>query len=118
MLAPKDLVAAISQEDVERIDAVPGVGAKVAERIVRELRDKIKELNLSAPLRMETAASSNGQAGGGSLLDDAVSPLINLGYKLSDRQRLMRPDAAPEASFGTPSSAGFPRCTSAARSAT
>jgi hypothetical protein len=35
VLAPKDLVAAISHEDVERIDAVPGVGAKVAERIVR-----------------------------------------------------------------------------------
>jgi glutathione-regulated potassium-efflux system protein KefB len=30
-----------------------------------------------------------------------VSPvLINLGYKLSDRQRLMRPDAAPEATTG------------------
>lgn len=28
VLAPKDLVTAISQEEVERIDAVPGVGAK------------------------------------------------------------------------------------------
>src|ERR1700746_896839 len=36
VLAPKDLVAAISHEDIERIDAAPGVGAKVAERIVRE----------------------------------------------------------------------------------
>jgi holliday junction DNA helicase RuvA len=87
VLAPKDLVTAISQEEVERIDAVPGVGAKVAERIVRELRDKIKELNLSAPLRQEAAASSNGQAGGGSLLDDAVSALSNLGYKPAAAKR-------------------------------
>jgi holliday junction DNA helicase RuvA len=87
VVAPQDLVAAISQEDVERIDAVPGVGAKVAERIVRELRDKIKELNLSAPLRIEAAASANGQAGGGSLLDDAVSALINLGYKPAAAKR-------------------------------
>jgi Holliday junction DNA helicase RuvA len=87
VLAPKDLVTAISQEDVERIDAVPGVGAKVAERIVRELRDKIKELNLSAPLRMEAGAAANGQAGGGSLLDDAVSALINLGYKPAAAKR-------------------------------
>jgi holliday junction DNA helicase RuvA len=87
VLAPKDLVVAISQEDIERIDAVPGVGAKVAERIVRELRDKIKELNLSAPLRMEAAVSANGQAGGGSLLDDAVSALINLGYKPAAAKR-------------------------------
>src|SRR6201993_4698362 len=47
VLAPKDLVAAISHEDVERIDAVPGVGSKVAERIVRELRDRIGGLNLT-----------------------------------------------------------------------
>ena len=32
VLSPRDLAAAITHEDVERIDAVPGVGAKVAER--------------------------------------------------------------------------------------
>src|SRR5262252_10412625 len=58
VLAPKDLVAAISHEDVERIDAVPGVGAKVAERIVRELRDKIGGLSLTAAVRTEGASSS------------------------------------------------------------
>jgi len=87
VLAPKDLVAAISHEDVEHIDAVPGVGAKVAERIVRELRDKVSELNLTAPVRMDGAASSNGHARGGSLLDDAVSALINLGYKPAEAKR-------------------------------
>ena len=87
VLAPKDLVAAISHEDVERIDAVPGVGAKVAERIVRELRDKVSELNLTAPVRMDGAASTNGHARGGSLLDDAVSALINLGYKPAEAKR-------------------------------
>ena len=39
VLSPRDLAAAVTHEDVERLDAVPGVGAKVAERIVRELRD-------------------------------------------------------------------------------
>jgi len=86
VLAPEDLVAAISHDDVERIDAVPGVGAKVAERIVRELRDKVSELNLSAPVRMDAAASSNGHAQG-SLIDDAVSALINLGYKPAEAKR-------------------------------
>jgi Holliday junction resolvasome RuvABC DNA-binding subunit len=36
---------------------------------------------------MEAAASSNGHAGGGSLLDDAVSALINLGYKPAAAKR-------------------------------
>ncbi len=86
VLAPKDLVAAISHDDVERIDGVPGVGAKVAERIVRELRDKVSELNVAAPIRMD-GASANGHARGGSLIDDAVSALINLGYKPAEAKR-------------------------------
>ena len=86
VLAPKDLVAAISHEDVERIDAVPGVGGKVAERIVRELRDKIGGLNLTAALRMD-GASTNGHVPVGSMSDDAVSALINLGYKAAEAKR-------------------------------
>jgi len=86
VLAPKDLVSAISHEDVERIDAVPGVGAKVAERIVRELRDKIGGLNLIAAVRTE-GAPTNGHVLGGSMIDDAVSALINLGYKPAEAKR-------------------------------
>jgi len=86
VLAPKDLVAAISHEDVERIDAVPGVGGKVAERIVRELRDKIGGLNLTAAVRTD-GASTNGHLAGGSMIDDAISALINLGYKPAEAKR-------------------------------
>ncbi len=86
VLAPKDLIGAISHEDVERIDAVPGVGAKVAERIVRELRDKVGGLNLTGAVRAD-GASTNGHVAGGSMIDDAVSALINLGYKPAEAKR-------------------------------
>ncbi|MDQ2946158.1 MAG: helix-hairpin-helix domain-containing protein [Acidobacteriota bacterium] len=86
VLSPKDLAAAITQEDVERLDAVPGVGAKVAERIVRELRDKVGGLNLTTPERM-IAASANGHTNARSLVDDAASALINLGYKPLEAKR-------------------------------
>jgi Holliday junction resolvasome RuvABC DNA-binding subunit len=36
---------------------------------------------------MDGAASSNGHTRGGSLLDDAVSALINLGYKPAEAKR-------------------------------
>jgi len=86
VLSPRDLAAAITHEDVERLDAVPGVGAKVAERIVRELRDKIGELTLTAPERM-TEPSANGHSSARTLVDDAVSALINLGYKPAEAKR-------------------------------
>jgi holliday junction DNA helicase RuvA len=80
VLEPDALASAITHEDVGRIDAVPGVGAKVAERIVRELRDKISELNLVAQHPLESAPySANGA--GPSMVDDAISALVNLGYK-------------------------------------
>jgi Holliday junction DNA helicase RuvA len=84
VLSPRDLATAITNEDVERIDAVPGVGAKVAERIVRELRDKVNGLNLREP---EAAPLSNGSAMEASLRDDALSALINLGYKPAEAKR-------------------------------
>ena len=49
VLAPEELAAAIGKGDVDRIDAVPGVGPKVAERVVRELRDKVADLKMAAP---------------------------------------------------------------------
>ena len=86
VLAPKDLVSAISHQDVERLDAAPGVGAKVAERIVRELRDKVGQLKMAEPARTK-GSSANGHARGSSLIDDAISALINLGYKPAEAKR-------------------------------
>jgi holliday junction DNA helicase RuvA len=86
VLSPQDLAAAITHDDVERLDAAPGVGAKVAERIVRELRDRVGGLTLTMSERT-IAASTDGHTNAGSLLDDAVSALLNLGYKPVEAKR-------------------------------
>ncbi len=85
VLAPDDLASAIAHDDVARIDAVPGVGAKVAERMVRELRDKIGALALVPSHQAITATPENGARS--SILDDAVSALINLGYRPAEAKR-------------------------------
>src|SRR3984885_6087778 len=93
VLAPEELVAAIGKGDVEQIDAVPGVGPKVAERVVRELRDKVADLKLAAPststanghLRAVPNGNGTGQPAGPA--DEAVSALINLGMKPMEAMR-------------------------------
>ncbi len=97
VLSPDELVSAIAHEDVERLDAVPGVGAKVAERVVRELRDKIGELRTAARAE-ETNGATNGAAATGGEVDDAVSALVNLGYKPVEARRAV--DAAARAAGG------------------
>jgi Holliday junction DNA helicase RuvA len=89
VLNPEELVAAIRREDVERIDAVPGVGPKVAERVVRELRDKVDGLRLSEAVTEHVNGDARGPrpAGGGGITDDAISALINLGVKPAEAKR-------------------------------
>ncbi|MGB8414459.1 MAG: Holliday junction branch migration protein RuvA [Candidatus Binatus sp.] len=91
VLAPEELVAAIGKGDVDRIDAVPGVGPKVAERVVRELRDKVADLKMAAPSTtapggyIRPAPDGNGRPAGPA--DEAVSALVNLGMKTVEAKR-------------------------------
>ena len=87
VLSPEDLVSAISREDIHRIDAVPGVGTKIAERIVRELRDKIAHLKFHSESQTPVTQASVSQNGASSIVDDAVSALVNLAYKPIEARR-------------------------------
>lgn len=78
-LAPADLANAIALRDIAMVSRAPGVGKKVAERIVTELRNK-------APAYAGTASGTIGlkqELGEGvapAPITDAVSALVNLGY--------------------------------------
>jgi Holliday junction DNA helicase RuvA len=102
VLAPEELVSAIGKGDVERIDAVPGVGPKVAERVVRELRDKVADLRLAAPStgapngHPHPAPDRNAQPAGAA--DEAISALVNLGMKPVEARRTV--DAVIAANAG------------------
>ena len=102
VLAPDELVAAIGSGDIERIDAVPGVGPKVAERVVRELRDKVADLKMSAPPtsasngNIRPAPEGNGRPAGPA--DEAISALVNLGMKPIEAKRTVDAVIAADAS--------------------
>jgi Holliday junction DNA helicase RuvA len=78
-LKPADLATAIAMRDKASITRTPGVGPKVAERIVTELKDKAPALAAvdSAVARL-TGAVEDRRAP--RPVADAVSALVNLGY--------------------------------------
>ncbi len=76
-IGPEDLAVAIANSDRARLSTIPGIGAKSAERLILELKDKVA--TLERPEEAGRQAASNGAQG--SLSDDVLSALDNLGYK-------------------------------------
>lgn len=79
-LAPDKLSLAIAAQDKAAFKAVSGIGPKLAERIVVELKSKVGELPNTKPV-MGTVTSIKGKNSvAPDLLSDVVSALTNLGY--------------------------------------
>jgi Holliday junction DNA helicase RuvA len=80
------LVAAIRNGDLARLTSIPGVGKKTAERIVVELKDKLKDFTEEAPKS--------------SLEVDVLSALENLGYGRAVAEAAIRRAADGESEAG------------------
>lgn len=73
-ISPEGFVEAVLGNNVAGLTAIPGIGKKSAERIIVELREKVRKLSRGRDLASATPAVSG-------LEDDLVSSLLNLGYK-------------------------------------
>jgi Holliday junction DNA helicase RuvA len=69
-----ELLDAIASGDHRRLQSIPGVGKKTAERVVVELRDRCGKLS-------EVTTSPRPPTRGGAAVEEVVEALVNLGYK-------------------------------------
>ena len=78
-LSPGDLASAIALQDKAAVARAPGVGPKMAQRLVLELKDKAPRFSGAAAAEIGLQQEiGEGVAGGA--VQDAVSALTNLGY--------------------------------------
>ncbi|GGH01916.1 Holliday junction branch migration protein RuvA [Silvibacterium dinghuense] len=84
------LVGAIRGQDHATLTRIPGVGKKLAERLVVELKDKLEDM-AAAP----TAVVSAGPAG-----EDVLSALVNLGYQRPAAQKAIETAVAKDKALG------------------
>jgi holliday junction DNA helicase RuvA len=77
---PGDLASAIALKDVASITRTPGVGKKLAERIVLDLKDKVPAFGSIDPAVMKLQGDV-GEARAPKPAMDAISALVNLGYQ-------------------------------------
>jgi len=78
----KELVRALREGDQVHLVSIPGVGKKLAERMIVELKDKLMAL----PDENQTGR----QDGSSQLMRDAVSALVNLGYRRGEAEKTVR----------------------------
>ncbi|WP_341790845.1 Holliday junction branch migration protein RuvA [Rickettsia endosymbiont of Gonocerus acuteangulatus] len=86
-LTPTDIQIAINNEDKNIFKAIAGVGAKLAERIVRELSDKVVKISSSSAVIKDslgikgiTPVASN----------DVIKALINIGFSRFEAQNAVQ----------------------------
>jgi len=79
-LSPRDLVGAIAAGDKASLTRAPGVGPRLAIRLLTELRDKTGAMPISTGV-------SYTPIGPATPADDALSALVNLGYRRPEAQQ-------------------------------
>ncbi|QYO66561.1 Holliday junction branch migration protein RuvA [Leptolyngbya sp. 7M] len=87
-MSADEMIAAIRSENIAKLTAIPGVGRKTAERLVVELRDKVGEL--ASSLKADVSSSAGAAADGEGTFDDALSALVNLGYKKDAAEKALQ----------------------------
>ena len=87
-MSADEIIGAIRQNNLARLNSIPGVGKKTAERLVIELRDKIAKLSAVASEEMKSEGIPN--MSGDNVYDDAISALSNLGYHSNAAEKALK----------------------------
>lgn len=80
-------VRCVQRDDISSLIALPGVGKKTAERLLIEMRDKLKDWLAQADEGGQSAASGAPATAVSNRVGDAESALIALGYKPQEASR-------------------------------
>lgn len=89
VLSPDDLRFAVLSGDVKAICAAPGIGKKTAEKLILELRDKLKLEDALEHIASDpgTAGEMTGQS---AVQSEAVQALVALGYGSTEALRAVK----------------------------
>ena len=81
-----ELQQAIAQSDVAKLQMIPGIGRKTAERVVLELQEKVLVVTVTSGVLSQGVASSDVDQ----LTGDVISALLNLGYRRGEAEKAVQ----------------------------
>ena len=80
-IAPNVFVQSIRNNDTATLVRLPGVGKKTAERLVIEMRDRLKDWHRTSVGDIEPQPDTH---------QDAIDALVSLGYKFTEAQKAIK----------------------------
>ncbi|MDS4027022.1 MAG: Holliday junction branch migration protein RuvA [Candidatus Contendobacter sp.] len=80
----------VREGDTTSLTRLPGIGKKTAERLIIELRDRIGELGLDPTAVVPPGSRAVTATPAIHPVDDAISALVALGYKLPEASRMVQ----------------------------
>lgn len=83
-LTVEELTRAIADQDVKRVQKVKGIGAKTAQRILLELRDKVDPFAVPS-----LEAASSGSTSSNKNAEEALSALVMLGFPKAASEKVV-----------------------------
>ena len=85
-IEPSSFALSVISDDITKLTQIPGIGKKTAQRIVLELKDKLKEESIETKINakeIEQEVIANGKA------EEAISALKVLGYNKNQIDKAM-----------------------------
>jgi len=102
-ISAEELQGALLSSDINRLNSIPGIGEKTAQRLVLELKDKLPIASDKASHPVQKVTQPFFSQGTTSIWEDAVSALVGLGYNrlLAERtvKQIMQRQTTPELSI-------------------
>ncbi|ELA3115255.1 Holliday junction branch migration protein RuvA [Vibrio vulnificus] len=97
-MTASQFVASVEREDISTLVKLPGVGKKTAERLVVEMKDRLKGWSAGDLFTPFTNAApvDSGSASSNSAEEEAVSALLALGYKPVQASKVVSQIAKPD----------------------
>lgn len=95
-MSAQQFIVAVEQGEIKTLVKLPGVGTKTAERLIVEMKDRVKRFGEELSDSMSLIETGNIKKSSNQIESEAVSALIALGYKPQEASRIISKVIKPE----------------------
>ncbi|MCX8575402.1 MULTISPECIES: Holliday junction branch migration protein RuvA [unclassified Gilliamella] len=95
-MSAQQFIVAVEQGEIKTLVKLPGVGTKTAERLIVEMKDRVKRFGEELSDSMTIVETGNIKKSSNQIESEAVSALIALGYKPQEASRIISKVIKPE----------------------